>query len=254
MDLIERERKIAELFNRTPGKLTGYDCPVCLNRGNLMDVRKESGRIYRFLRECECVKIRKSIREIERSGLAPLMGECTFDTWEEREPWQQRAKKLATEYAAKPDDGWFVMAGSVGAGKTHLCTAVCGELLKRAIPVRYVLWRDLAVQAKAILMDREAYQALVAPLKRVKVLYIDDLFKTGKSGSGMGIKVTDGDVNLAYEILNNRSNNGLPTVISSELTVEDITDIDEATGSRIYQRSKGYYIPLRDKANWRLEN
>lgn len=245
--MIERERKIAELFNRTPGKLTGYDCPMCLNRGKFMEIRKESGRVYRVFRECECMKTRKSLREIERSGLAPLMGECTFDTWEEREPWHKQAKKLAMAYAENPD-GWFVMAGSVGAGKTHLCTAVCGELLKRAIPVRYVLWRDLTTQAKAVLMNNEAYQAFVAPLKRIKVLYIDDLFKTG------GQKPTPGDINLAFEILNNRGNGGLPTVISSELTVEDITNIDEATGSRIYQRSKGYYIPLRGKKNWRLEN
>jgi len=244
MTSIERERKMAEYENRMPGNLTGYDCPLCLNRGYFADVREEAGHFYRFHRECKCMKTRRSLRAIQRSGLAPLLDRYTFDAWQEQEPWQRRAKELAVAYAENPE-GWFVMAGSVGAGKTHLCTALCGKLLERGISVRYVLWRDLAVRAKAAVNDGEAYQAIVAPLKRVQVLYIDDLFKVGN-------KPTGGDVNLAFELLNHRYNSSLPTVISSELTVEDITSIDEATGSRIYQRSRDHYIALRGRKNWRL--
>lgn len=236
---------MAEYANRIPGNLTGYDCPLCLNRGYFTDVLEEAGHFYRVSRECKCMKTRRSLRAIRRSGLAPLLDRYTFDAWQEKEQWQKKAKELALAYAEKPD-GWFVMAGSVGAGKTHLCTALCGELLKRGVSVRYVIWRDLTVQAKAVVNDGEAYQAIVEPLKRVKVLYIDDLFKTG------GHKATNGDINLAFELLNHRYNSGLPTVLSSELTVEDITDIDEAVGSRIYQRSRNYYIALRGRRNWRL--
>lgn len=247
MTLIERERERAEQHNRMPGNLTGYDCPRCMNRGYFDEVLEEGGHIYHVFRECECMKTRRSLRAIRRSGLAPLLDRYTFEAWQEREPWQKRAKELALAYAENPE-GWFVMAGSVGAGKTHLCTALCGALLKRGMSVRYVLWRDLAVRAKAVVNDDEAYQAIVAPLKRVKVLYIDDLFKTGDK------KPTSGDMNLAFELLNRRYNSGLPTVISSELTVEDITALDTATGSRIYERSRKYYMPLRGRRNWRLED
>ncbi len=237
---------MAEYANCMHGNLTGYDCPACMNRGYFTEVQERSGYIYRFSRECECMKIRRSLRAIRRSGLEPMLERYTFDTWQEKELWQRRAKELALAYAEKPE-GWFVMAGSVGAGKTHLCTALCGKLLGQGIPVQYALWRDLAVQAKAVVNDDEKYKDIVEPLKWVKVLYIDDLFKAGRG------KVTDGDVNLAFELLNHRYNSGLPTIISSELTVEDITNIDEAIGSRIYQCSQKYYIPLRGRKNWRLE-
>jgi len=246
MTSIELERKMVEYANRMPGNLTGYDCPVCMNRGYFAEVREEFGHVYRFSRECECMKIRRSLQAIRRSGLAPLLDQCTFDTWQEKEPWQRRAKELALAYAEKPE-GWFVMAGGVGAGKTHLCTALCGKLLKCGMPVQYSLWRDLVVRAKALVNDDEGYQAVVGPLKRVKVLYIDDLLKAG------GRKITDADVNLAFELLNNRSISGLPTIISSELTLEDITAIDAATGSRIYWNSRNYYMSLRGRKNWRLD-
>ena len=82
----------------------------------------------------------------------------------------------------------------------------------------------------------------------MKVLYIDDMYKTGK-----GQQPTVGDVNLAFEIINARYNDtGKVTIISSERTVEEMLDIDEAVGSRIYERSKGNYLNLYGRENWRL--
>lgn len=112
-----------------------------------------------------------------------------------------------------------------------------------------MLWRDVSVRAKAAVNDEDAYRKIVEPLKRVRVLYIDDLFKTGK-----GQQPTTGDVNLAFEILNARYNDSSKiTLLSSELTVDQILAIDEAVGSRIYERSKGWYFDLTGRNNWRLK-
>ena len=90
---------------------------------------------------------------------------------------------------------------------------------------------------------------MVEPLKRVKVLYIDDLFKTGK-----GQQPTTGDVNLAFELINARYNDSrLLTVIASERSINEILDIDEGVGSRIYERAKEYYADLRGRKNWRMQ-
>lgn len=113
-----------------------------------------------------------------------------------------------------------------------------------------MLWRDVSTQAKAVVNDEAEYRRIVTPLKRVKVLYIDDLFKTGK-----GQNPTTGDVNLAFEILNARYNDTSKiTLLSSELTMPLILNIDEAVGSRIYERSKHWYFDLTGKQNWRLRN
>lgn len=241
---IDRERQHADALNTEPGSLTGYDCPLCLNRGFFWRVR-ESGE--RYCEECACMETRRNLRYMRNSGLSELAKRYTFSAWQTKEAWQQELLKMAQEYAQNPR-GWFYLAGQPGAGKTHLCTAICTELIQRGFPVRYMLWRDISVRAKAVVNDEEKYQELVKPLKAVRVLYVDDLFKTGK-----GQEPSAGDVNLAFEVLNARYNDARKlTLISSELSINRILEIDEAVGSRIYERSSAFYADLTGKANWRL--
>ena len=235
---------MAEKANQNPGHLGGYDCPDCLNRGYFLRVDGE-GR--RYTQKCRCMAKRESMRTMEKSGLSELLKRYTMDSWKANEPWQKKLADMAREYSERKE-GWFFLAGSPGTGKTHLCTALCGMLMEQGLPAKYMLWRDVSVLAKACVNDEEKYLPLVEPLKRVRVLYIDDLFKTGK-----GQEPTTGDVNLAFEILNARYNDEkLLTVLSSELTAEKIMDIDEAVGSRIYERSKGHYANMTGRKNWRL--
>lgn len=240
----ERRRERMEAANSIPGAIAGYDCPECSNRGFKLRIDE---RGYTTAVECRCMIRRRSEMQIAKSGLSELVKRYTFDAWQAKELWQRKARELAEAYASAPS-GWFVAAGSVGTGKSHLCTAICERLMGMGLAVRYMLWRDVSVQAKAVVNDEEEYSRIVDPLKRVKVLYIDDLFKTGK-----GQSPTVGDVNLAFEILNARYNDrDKITIISTERSIEELLDIDEAVGSRIYERSKGNYLDLRGRANWRL--
>ena len=198
-------------------------------------------------RECECMQQRRNLWRLHRSGLEDAIERCTFATWKTPDRWQVQAKNLAEKYVAERK-GWFVAAGHVGSGKTHLCTAICAELLNAGVDTLYMLWRDVATQAKAVVTDDEAYAKIVSPLKKVRALYIDDFFKMGK-----GQQPTVGDVNLAFEVINSRYNDRSKlTIISTERTMEDLLDIDEAVGSRIYERSKGYLLDFTGKPNWRL--
>ena len=146
-------------------------------------------------------------------------------------------------YLVRGDGKWFIISGNSGTGKTHLCTAICGELIKAGKEVRYMLWRDEAPRLKALVNDRFEYDRLISEIKRADVLYIDDFWKGA---------VTQADINLSFEILNARYNSKQKvTLISSERTIEQILSVDEAIGSRIYERSKGFYIKTPDE-NWRL--
>lgn len=243
---IEREYRFADTLNAESGSLTGYDCPLCLNRGFFWRVR-ESGE--RYHEECSCMEIRRNMRYMRESGLSELLDRYTMQEWKRIEKWQEILRDMAIKYAESPT-GWFYLAGRPGTGKTHICTALCGLLMQKGYRTRYMLWRDISVRAKAAVNDEEKYQELIAPLKRVRVLYVDDLFKTGK-----GQEPTTGDVSLAFEILNARYNDERKlTIISSEMTINQILEIDEGVGSRIYQRSKNNYADLSDKQNWRLIN
>ncbi len=64
---------------------------------------------------------------------------------------------------------------------------------------------------------------------------------------------TASDITIAYEILNSRvMRPDLLTIISTELSVDEIMDLDSALGSRIYQKSKGSYLLMTGDKNWRL--
>lgn len=231
--------------NSTPGHLTGVDCPECKNRGTITEIR--DGK-YLVSVECRCMAKRRSLRRIERSGLGDLLSRCTLDSFKAGKPWQAEMKRMAKDFIENANGDWFAALGSVGAGKTHLCTAICGELLNAGKEVRYMLWRDESVKIKAAVNDLDAYQKMVEPLKNVDVLYIDDLFKT-KDGE----EIRAADVNLAFEIINYRYlDRRLITIISSQKTMNEIMGIDAAIGSRIFQRCKNHCVELIGDKNWRL--
>lgn len=238
----EFEREKIRSANAEKGNLTGPHCDECNDKGYTYKKRNDEIVIV----ECGCMKKRRSVWNMEKSGLGDLLEYCTFDRYQTKEPWQKEAKRTAMDYTKNNSEKWFVASGAVGSGKTHICTAICGGLLKAGLEVRYMLWRDSATKIKAVVNDYDAYNRMLDPLKSVKVLYIDDFFK--------GAKVTAGDTNLAFELLNARYNSKkLITIISTELSIEQILDIDEAVGSRIYERSKGYYLRFEGKdKNFRL--
>lgn len=245
-DLSEWEQKKADIYNNRVGSLKGYDCPVCKNKGDIAVVVDGDYR----MRDCKCAVIRRSMFLIKKSGLQGILDDCTFDKYQAKETWQQTVKNLAIKFVTDNEGKWFYIGGTVGAGKTHICTAIVGELLKQGKPSRYMLWRDDVVKLKALVNYAEEYQEAIQPFKDIKVLYIDDFLKT-KSGE----KTTTGDINVAFEILNYRYvNKDLITIISSEMSIDRIMEIDMAVGSRIYQRSKEYPVDLgNDKSrNQRL--
>ena len=198
------------------------------------------------MRECACMAKRRSLRHIQESGLYDLLEDYTFDKYKTPEPWQAAAKQKAQAYLTDHAGKWFVACGTVGSGKSHLCTALCGAFLEAGKEVRYMRWRDDSTQIKAAVTDDYEYARLINPLKKADVLYIDDLFKGGQP--------TDADKKLAFEIIDYRyGKRSLPTIISGERTVNELLAIDEAVGSRVVERCKGYCITVTGNKNWRLK-
>lgn len=231
--------------NSRSGNLKDFDCPECLNRGYFASLDGEGRRVSI---ECRCMQKRRSIERAKKSGLGSMLERYTLELWQTPEEWQKKAKEKAEEFVSDPAGHWFFMAGNVGTGKSHLCAAICKAFLEHGLSVRYLLWRDVVVRAKAVVNDEAAYKQIIQPFKDVQVLYIDDLFKTGK-----GKEPTEGDTNFAFELLNYRYNDPKQiTILSSEWTAEKLLSIDEAVGSRIYERSKGFYLNVTGKQNWRL--
>lgn len=252
----EYEQLKADGLNATEGDRhlqDGYHCAACRNKGYVVKVVEDNdGYLHQTICDCKCVPIRRSIMRMKRSGLKDIVTNYTFDKFEAVAQWQKKMKTAAQEFVKNPE-GWFFVGGQVGCGKTHICTAICREFLLAGRSVRYMLWRDDVVKLKANVTDSEAYGRLIDEYKDADVLYIDDLFKTGKSVNGEPQKPTSADINIAFEIVNYRYNNpGKITIFSTELTTDELMEIDEAVGSRIYERSKTITVGRSRDRNYRI--
>ena len=236
-----------DAYNQMEGTLEGIDCRSCKNKGYML---VEVGE-YTALQACSCNAIRKSRALIHQSGLSKLIHEYTFDNYLVKEQWQHYIKSKALEFMINHERSWFYIGGQVGVGKTHICTAIVNRLMEQGHPARYMLWRDEIVRLKAITMESVDYQQAIDQWKNIEVLYIDDLFKTEK-----GKPPTQADIQIAFEIINHRYNNkDRITLFSSEKLINELLDIDEAIGSRIYQMAKYYTIEIQHdkRKNMRLK-
>ena len=90
----------------------------------------------------------------------------------------------------------------------------------------------------------------IRTVKTADILYIDDFFKTRR-----GDFVSTADVNATFKIINYRYNEELATIISSELSLQQIVEIDEALGSRIAEMANHKIFIERDpKKNYRFRD
>lgn len=238
-------------MNAQEGKMTeSGHCSACKDKGVIYYVKDDE--IYS--RDCGCIAMRRQFKRskmlIEKSGLKETLQTKTFDTFIADDDFTAMLKDKATRYLTN-HSGWFFIGGQIGCGKTHICTAMVAEfLLKQDKSVRYLQWREHAPKLKARVNELE-YDDLIGDYKTADVLYIDDLFKTD---SNRGAKITVGDINLAFELLNWRYQNAGITIISSEFTICELLAIDEAIGSRIYEKSKGFCTEVKTdpRKNYRL--
>lgn len=231
-----------------------HNCQECADTGWIM-FEKDG---YTFSRECDCVKARKAKRLMENSGLKDALEQQTFEAFEETNEIQQQIKGTARRYLdaifSMPSDAqrkpWLYIGGNPGCGKTHICTAVCGELLKANQAVVYMQWLSEARKLKAYVND-EDFETMVDRFTDCDVLYIDDLYKQTYHGTPI---LTEADVKMAFVILNARYLQDKPTIISSEWSLSSLMEADEGVFSRVYERCQDYtvIVPRDSSYNYRL--
>lgn len=230
---LEKPFDVVENYNNSTGRLNnedGYNCDKCKNRGDYM-IKTETGEA---LAECECMRIRRAIRELKKSGLENQIKGLGFDSYKVVDELTAKIKKLALENVAAKE--WFFIGGQTGAGKTHISTAIAVELLRRSVQVRYKRYMEMvqSLKSKKFTSDADYYEELL-PLVNCEVLYIDDLFKG---------KVLDQDLAIVWELIDDRYTSSKKTIISSEMDLSEIARLDESLAGRINQRAGKYVINI----------
>lgn len=210
-----------------------YECSKCEDKGILFD---DNGAVY----WCECRVLKDAEERLAKSGLADRVKENTFKNYKQdkqpRTEAVQSCLKYITDFKEKQPS--LILMGEVGAGKTHLAIATANKLLSKYV-VKYVLYEDIRA-LKFSLNDREHYNSVISNLREVQVLFIDDLFKGLEKD--IDASRAKAELDVVYEIINYRYNNKKPIIVTTELNINRMMQIDKAIASRILEMCKGYRI------------
>ena len=235
---IEYEQQSVDTYNSNEGKNSDnsplfdiYDCKICKNKNFVAFLGSQNTFT---LKPCSCMKIRMSLRAIQKSGLCDELRTKTFENYQVSTAWQNTCKSIAIKYVNQNSNAWLFAGGQSGAGKTHLCTAVCNELLEMGKSVKYILWREITQKLSSNKFSEE-YQNILKNISEAEVLYIDDFLKSQKPKD---------EINWAIDIIYARCKTRKSTIISSEFLIDDLKQLDEATAGRIAERSNGFKIQI----------
>lgn len=208
---------------------------------------------YEIAKPCECRERVIALNLLASSGISEEDSKKGFNGFETfNEPALITAKDTAVNYFQnfKSIEGErinsIMLCGSSGRGKTTLGLAIANNLINSGVGVRYMPYRDVVTALKQQIGsdNKYIYNDHMHKLKNARVLFIDDLLKG---------KITDSDINIMYEIINYRYLQRKAVIISTEKTMEQLLEFDEAIGSRLIEMSKGYIVTFDNSIpNYRL--
>ena len=233
----------------------GYECEACGNKEYVFEPRynESYGTWQDTAVPCKCQKVRRVLRRLKKSGLQDAINK-NFKSYEADTEWRQKLKEMVMRWVQEGNGRWLYIGGAPGSGKTHLCVAAMLKLLKQGREVYYMLWREDVPKLKSLVTEHEEYGRMISELKNVDVLYIDDMFKTGRTESGAKQRPTGADINIAFEIINHRYVTNKLTVFTSECGMSELIDIDQALAGRIVEKAGEYCVSLKGKEkDWRLK-
>lgn len=243
---IQRERReLLEELKLAPDLLEPrYSCPLCRDTGSVEGKR------------CRCLE--QLLRAESCRGLpaAALDGRCTFQSFdlsyypdapdqEGRSPRRVMSRILqqCRDYADHfgPGSGSLLFLGRTGLGKTHLSLAIAGQVASQGAGVLYSSIQAVIDRYERVRFDRSPTpddREFAAMATRCDLLIIDDLgseFSTSFSQS------------VLYNILNERITAGLPVVLSTNLTLEQLSAAyNERIASRILCGCTSYSFAGKD--------
>ncbi len=145
----------------------------------------------------------------------------------------RRAFEKARLYAAHPD-GWLVLSGTYGCGKTHLAVAIAHEVLRQGEAVLFVVVPDLLDHLRAAFgpNSETSFDERFETVRTAPLLILDDL---GSQSATPWAK------EKLFQILNYRYVTRLPTVITTNLR---LTEIEARLRSRLTDPDLSTVVPI----------
>ena len=227
----------------TPQPKDAEVCPYCHGAGfvrlNVPVGHPQFGKAI----ACVCKRLElqeQRLARLRRDSNLQHLRKMTFDSFIVRDDTSpevrmslQDALHVAREFAADPQ-GWLLITGHYGCGKTHLAAAIANARIERNPSVLFVVVPDLLDYLRSAYAPNSiiTYDERFEQVRRIELLILDDL---GTQNT------TPWAAEKLYQILNYRYNAALPTVIT---TNQNLDDMDPRLSSRLRDQALVRTLPI----------
>ena len=217
------------------------DCEKAVEFWKRWDAKQEELRKAQAIAEEQEQKRRKIEAILGKSGIKKRYLSRSFENFIVNDV-NRKAYEIAKSYV----DNWqenkdkgegLYFEGTCGTGKTHLAVAIAMKLINQGVPVICKTSIDLLASIKQS-YERDSTvneEDIIEAYNTVDLLVIDDLGKE---------RATEWSVPILYRIINDRYENMLPTVITTNYNTDDLIDKlnasnDNEKAEAIISRFKG---------------
>ncbi len=217
------------------------DCAKAVEFWKRWDAKQEELRKAQAIAEEQEQKRQKIEAILGRSGIKKRYLSRSFENFIVNDV-NRKAYEIAKSYV----DNWqenkdkgegLYFEGTCGTGKTHLAVAIAMKLINQGVPVICKTSIDLLASIKQS-YERDSTvneEDIIEAYNTVDLLVIDDLGKE---------RATEWSVPILYRIINDRYENMLPTVITTNYNTDDLIDKlnasnDNEKAEAIISRFKG---------------
>jgi DNA replication protein DnaC len=173
-------------------------------------------------------------------GLAPVQAESL-----------ERAYNQARHFA-QTLEGWLLLQGDYGCGKTHLAAAIANFAVSMGVPTLFITVPDLLDTLRFAYQDPEAsFESRFEDVRQANLLVLDD-FGTQNATPWAQEKL--------FQILNYRYINHLPLVVTTNLALEEIEGRmrsrleDPQLVSQVHIQAPDYRRPIDDTGHSELSS
>ncbi len=156
----------------------------------------------------------------------------------------QYALSQAQQFAASPH-GWLVLRGTYGCGKTHLAAAIANTCVDFGMQTIFLTVPDLLDWLRYSYGSNDSsFEDRFEEIRNIELLVLDDLGSQNSTGWA---------AEKLFQIVDYRYTRKLPTVVTSNLDLEDLDDRirsrlqDPDLVTSVHILAPDYRSPVKDK-------